>query len=601
MPGLFSRERAVVAPRPPPGGVSMTQADLAGVVVGAILSGLAHWPGVGGATRQVPVLSVWQPVAPQASHVDVVTRASPATLTPKHSPPPPRSPPPPSPAKGEARGGAVQPRPGGAQTLPSPSDLGLGPASYPAIREAVAYLTTSAMAPGIPVACHPRLHTDLGGDLAPGVTKQGESNTQPDAGACCASCQAAQPACNAWVWHNSTRACWLKHLALFPERPWAWYDANSPWTGGTLFDYGPAYSAPAAVQGTAAPATCLHTVLTSNGNSYMNWQTRVMYATWQAAAGAEAPEKRVMAAFTRVLHRGSDDELMTEVPTWRVDPLRPACDTYCDFPVADRAAALAEWAKSSDAERCSHVMMVETDYLFVRPIPAVALPGPGHAVGFHFGYIAPESPTAAPVCRRFLPTDLGARLGEVPQTGNAPQILTRADFGRMMPAWRDMHARVEADESAKKEFTWVRDMYSYSFAAATLGIQHHVPLVPYNHIMVQPPADVTLGLAAILHYTWGPIVSLNGTVLWKFDKREYGGGQGSEGPVALTKLPLPPPWQPGMRLQANETVTPDGLALMALLVDTFNAAVDSLPLLPKGYTTREAAVAAARPHRKEGV
>jgi hypothetical protein len=57
----------------------------------------------------------------------------------------------------------------------------------------------------------------------------------------------------------------------------------------------------------------------------------------------------------------------------------------------------------------------------------------------------------------------------------------------------------------------------------------------------------------------------------------------------LKKLDMPPPWQPGMRLQANETVTPDGLRLMALLVETFNAAVESLPLLPKGAHARRAA------------
>ena len=40
-------------------------------------------------------------------------------------------------------------------------------------------------------------------------------------------------------------------------------------------------------------------------------------------------------------------------------------------------------------------------------------------------------------------------------------------------------------------------------------------------------------------------------------------------------------------------MTPSGLALMALLVEVFNAAVDSLPELPEGYTDRAAAAAAA--------
>jgi hypothetical protein len=325
----------------------------------------------------------------------------------------------------------------------------------------------------------------------------------------------------------------------------------------------------------------------------MNWQTRVMYATWLAARKAAGPEG-VMTVFTRVLHRGSDDDLMTEVPTQRFAPARPACDTYCDFPVSDRSVALAQWALTPDAARCSHVMMVETDYLFVRAVPRHILPTDGHAVGFHFGYIIPTDAKTAHITRRFFPESMGP-LDAVAQTGNAPQLLTAGDFRRIMPAWVAMQRRIDADADAVREYNWVRDMYGYSFAAAECGIRHHVPLVPFNPLMVQPPADVVLGDAAILHYTWGPIVSRDGTVLWSFDKRSYAGGQGAAGPVKLERLAIPPEWTPGMRLQANETVTPSGMALMALLVDTFNAAVDSLPELPAGWATREEAAAAARP------
>jgi|688.fasta_scaffold02105_22 hypothetical protein len=115
-------------------------------------------------------------------------------------------------------------------------------------------------------------------------------------------------------------------------------------------------------------------------------------------------------------------------------------------------------------------------------------------------------------------------------------------------------------------------MYSYSFAALKSGVRHHTSLVPFNPLMVQPPADVTLGDAAILHYTWGPRISVNGTLVWSFDKREYGGGQFKDN-IALTQLPLPPPWNPFMRLQANETVTRGGLELMTIFVRNFNEAV----------------------------
>lgn len=94
----------------------------------------------------------------------------------------------------------------------------------------------------------------------------------------------------------------------------------------------------------------------------------------------------------------------------------------------------------------------------------------------------------------------------------------------------------------------------------------------------------------------------DGKVVWEFDKRSYGGGQYNNGPRLLEKLPIPPAWEKGMHLQsffadANE-VTESGLALMRLEAETFNAAVESLPELPKGWTDRAAAEAAAQPSQE---
>lgn len=50
-------------------------------------------------------------------------------------------------------------------------------------------------------------------------------------------------------------------------------------------------------------------------------------------------------------------------------------------------------------------------------------------------------------------------------------------------------------------FEQVRDMYSFSFALAQLKIKMILKGVPYNLLMVQPPADHTLGKSIILHYT----------------------------------------------------------------------------------------------------
>ena len=65
----------------------------------------------------------------------------------------------------------------------------------------------------------------------------------------------------------------------------------------------------------------IHVMCTSNGSPYLNWQTRIMYRTFlDVQPGSD------MLHFTRLLHRRTDDELMAEVPTVRVDSLHAPCD-----------------------------------------------------------------------------------------------------------------------------------------------------------------------------------------------------------------------------------------------------------------------------------
>lgn len=36
-----------------------------------------------------------------------------------------------------------------------------------------------------------------------------------------------------------------------------------------------------------------------------------------------------------------------QVPTWRANPLHPECDTWCEFPVADRPNAVQQWINAA--------------------------------------------------------------------------------------------------------------------------------------------------------------------------------------------------------------------------------------------------------------
>ena len=98
----------------------------------------------------------------------------------------------------------------------------------------------------------------------------------------------------------------------------------------------------------------------------------MMYYSYLRAQ--KMPGGEHMKFFTRILHRRKPDAVMREVPTVRVEPLHPACDTWCDFPVADRPNAVAQWLLTDDAKRGKYILLIETDYIWTKPVP---MPPPG--------------------------------------------------------------------------------------------------------------------------------------------------------------------------------------------------------------------------------
>ena len=265
------------------------------------------------------------------------------------------------------------------------------------------------------------------------------------------------------------------------------------WTSGVLPPRkGPVkYALAKDVADPTPPPKCLHTVLTSSGNAYMNWQTRIMYQTYLKHA---AEPGSVMKAFTRILHRGKDDELMMEVPTMRFDPNQGKCDTWCDYPVADRSLAIAPWSITTDANRCSLVMMVETDYIYVKsPSPHILMP-PGKAIGFEYSYIYPQDLNMKRVYEEYM-REHADELGRsewkrekfaLPRTGNAPSCLNVEDLRRVAPLWAEFVARTEKPEEVRKALGWLRHMYAYDAAALAVGVEHVVAPTP-DASLAQPP------------------------------------------------------------------------------------------------------------------
>lgn len=66
-----------------------------------------------------------------------------------------------------------------------------------------------------------------------------------------------------------------------------------------------------------------HVALTATDAPYSQWQCRIMYYWYKKVKDMPGSD---MGKFTRILHSGSPDKLMKEIPTFVVDPLPEGLD-----------------------------------------------------------------------------------------------------------------------------------------------------------------------------------------------------------------------------------------------------------------------------------
>uniref|UniRef100_A0A0A9DNN1 Hydroxyproline O-arabinosyltransferase-like domain-containing protein n=1 Tax=Arundo donax TaxID=35708 RepID=A0A0A9DNN1_ARUDO len=95
---------------------------------------------------------------------------------------------------------------------------------------------------------------------------------------------------------------------------------------------------------------------------------------------------------------------------------------------------------------------------------------------------------------------------------------------------------MKKDPEADKAFGWVLEMYAYAVASALHGVSN----ILRKDFMVQPPWDLEVGDAFIIHYTYGCDYDMKGKLTygkigeWRFDKRSY------KHKSPPRNLPLPP-------------------------------------------------------------
>jgi hypothetical protein len=64
--------------------------------------------------------------------------------------------------------------------------------------------------------------------------------------------------------------------------------------------------------------------------------------------------------------------LLLQFPTFRAYPLQPSCDTWCEFPVKDRANAVVQWLMAAEQHpqliQGAWLLLLESDYVWMKPL-----------------------------------------------------------------------------------------------------------------------------------------------------------------------------------------------------------------------------------------
>ncbi|KAM7266953.1 hypothetical protein ACFE04_009119 [Oxalis oulophora] len=255
-----------------------------------------------------------------------------------------------------------------------------------------------------------------------------------------------------------------------------------------------------------------HVALTATDAPYSKWQCRIMYYWFKKKKDLPGS---AMGGFTRILHSGKPDNLMSEIPTMVVDPLPSGMDR--GYVVLNRPWAFVQWLQKAKITE-EYILMAEPDHIFISPLPNLAYGGLPAA--FPFFYIQPDENEK--IIRKFYPEEYGP-VSNVDPIGNSPVIIKKDLMQKIAPTWMNISLKMKNDPETDKAFGWVLEMYAYAVASALHGVTH----ILRHDFMVQPPWDIYVGKSYIIHYTYGCDYSMKGELTygkigeWRFDKRSY--------------------------------------------------------------------------------
>nr|XP_027107204.1 hydroxyproline O-arabinosyltransferase 3-like [Coffea arabica] len=272
-----------------------------------------------------------------------------------------------------------------------------------------------------------------------------------------------------------------------------------------------------------------HVALTATDAPYSKWQCRIMYYWYKKKKDLPGSE---MGKFTRILHSGSPDNLIDEIPTFVVDPLPKGLDQ--GYVVLNRPWAFVQWLEKATIDE-EYILMAEPDHIFLNPLSNLA--HHEFPAAFPFFYIKPTENEH--IIRKFFPEESGP-VSNVDPIGNSPVIIKKDLLEKISPTWMNVSLRMKNDAETDKTFGWVLEMYAYAVASALHGVQH----ILWKDFMLQPPWDLETRKKFILHYTYGCDYNMKGELTygkigeWRFDKRSHLAGPPPK------NISLPPPGVP---------------------------------------------------------
>ena len=274
-----------------------------------------------------------------------------------------------------------------------------------------------------------------------------------------------------------------------------------------------------------------HLVITAQGTTYQQWQTRLMY--YHYLKQKEADVCGNMGGVTRLvaLDEGKRaEDLEDEVPSFFVDAIpKQVLERYKGYGVVNRPHSLKQLFNSPEGlERITedYIFIAETDHIFTLPIPNMATPTRPRA--FHFGYMVPN-PDFKDIIERAWP---GGDYTKVQPMGPSPVIIHKDQFASFVSDFNDTSVALKLDPEADQKFGWVLEMWGYAITCAKNGIVHSIDEKFCTEAAHNTPDSTLVNFplgSKIMHFTYGIEYFHDATPCppwnighWSLDKRHYG-------------------------------------------------------------------------------